>query len=323
MRFLFFLSFIFLISFSKSTFSQVLELGEKLKPIRIDTTIGWKVGGVINLNFSQASFTNWAAGGQNSVSIIGLSSLFANYSKRSSRWDNMLDLGYGILNQGKGKIIKTDDKIDFTSKYGHVAGKNWYYSGLLNFKTQFTNGYNYPNDSIKISSFLAPAYAVSAIGMDYKIRDVFTVFIAPITNKTTIVNNTELANQGYFGVTRASYDSNGVLIKTGSKIRNEFGSYVRFVYKKSLFKDKSVTILSKMELFSNYRKNPQNIDVNLENILGFKINKYLSASITMQMYYDDDVKLTIDKNKDGIIDINGPRLQFKQVLGIGFNYKFS
>ena len=78
-----------------------------------------------------------------------------------------------------------------------------------------------------------------------------------------------------------------------------------------------------MELFSNYRHNPQNIDVNWENIIGFKVNKYISASITIQMYYDDDVKLRIDKNKDGSIDINGPRLQFKQVLGIGFNYKFS
>lgn len=304
-------------------FGQVTEVEKKLHATPIDTVSGWKKGGVIGINFSQASFNNWAAGGQNSISFMGLVNVYANYKKGRASWDNMLDIGYGLLQQGKNKdVIKTDDKIELSSKYGRMASKYWYYAALLNFKTQMTPGYNYPNDSVKISDWLAPAYLLTALGMDYKPDEHLTTFIAPFTSKLTIVNNTALADAGAFGVEKAIYDTAGVVITHGKKYRSEAGGYVRVIYQNTFFKDKSISLLTKLDLFSNYLHNPLNIDVSWETIIGFKVNKYISATITTHLLYDDDIKIAIDTNGDGITDATGPRTQFKEVIGIGFSYKF-
>ena len=105
----------------------------------------WRRGGLIAINFTQVSLTNWAAGGQNSISGNGIINYFANYKRGKNVWDNNLDLGYGMLIQGNDKARKSDDKIDFSSKYGREAFSHWYYSALFNFRSQFTPGYNYPN----------------------------------------------------------------------------------------------------------------------------------------------------------------------------------
>ena len=144
---------------------------DKLKAMVADTVKPWKLGGVISINGQQVSLTNWSAGGNNSVSLSTLVSVFAKYKKGKSTWDNSLDLAYGIINQGQSvKWIKNDDRIQFTSKYGRHAFRKWYYSGLLDFRSQFANGYNYPNDSIYISRFMAPAYALASIGLDRFLR---------------------------------------------------------------------------------------------------------------------------------------------------------
>jgi hypothetical protein len=305
-------------------FAQNTEKEKELRTFVSDTVTGWKKGGVTTLSLAQSSFTNWASGGQNSISINGLISLFANYKKKNSRWDNTLDLGYGVLKQGKDAgFIKTDDKVDFTSKYGSKASKDLFYAALINFKTQMTPGYNYPNDSVKISNFLAPGYLLGAVGMDYKKNDRITVFLAPITAKITFVNDETLSNQGAFGVEPAVFDSLGTTVITpGKKSRSELGGYLRVMYKVNFFKDKSVSMQTKLELFSNYLKNPQNIDANWEAIISMKVNKYITATITANLIYDDDVLIGIDTDDDGTMDKKGPRTQFKEVIGVGFSYKF-
>ena len=117
--------------------SQTTAGEEQLRTQIADSTEGWKKGGIITINLTQTSLTNWAAGGQNALSANGLISVYANYKKGKNLWSNTLDVGYGILKQGKdADFIKTDDKIDFLSKYGRKAAKHWYYTALLNFKTQ-------------------------------------------------------------------------------------------------------------------------------------------------------------------------------------------
>jgi len=297
--------------FSIHAWSQTTEAEKVIRSVSNDSVMGWKTGGLIGLSISQASFTNWAAGGQNTIALGGIVNLFAKYKSEHSSWDNMLDLGYGILQQGKNAdFIKTDDKVDFTSKYGRNASAKWYYAGLVNFKTQMAPGYNYPDVSTKISDLLAPAYALAAIGMDYKPNDKLTAFIAPFTSKNTIVNDEALSNAGAFGV------------DPGKKTRSEIGGYIRMVYQQTYFKDKSVSVLSKLDLFSNYQNNPQNIDVSWETIIGLKVNRFITTTITTHLIYDDDVDIGVDRNDDGVIDGSGPRTQFKEVIGVGLNVKF-
>lgn len=316
------------ILFGLSSFAQVTDGKKKLKTVRKDTTDGWKRGGLININFTQVSLTNWAAGGQNSVSIAGFSSLFANYKKGNSTWDNTLIMQFGQVNQGGQGFIKSDDRIQLTSKYGKKATENWYYAGLFDFQSQFTVGYSEPNNSAtKISDFMAPAYFLGALGMDYKPSDNFTLFIAPVTVKYTVVNNDDLARAGAYGVQGDEFDANGVQTESFENTRLEVGGYLRMMYKKKLMEN--VTYQTNLGLFSNYANNPLNIDVNWDNIFNMIVNKYITASITTSLIYDDDVDITVlnsdgtpQLRPDGITAEIGPRTQFKYVLAIGFAYTF-
>lgn len=315
-----------LIAFAQLSFGQVTDEEARLRKKNNDTIQGWKRGGLISVNLAQTSLTNWAAGGQNSFAINGLLSLFANYKTSKDAWDNSLDIGYGILNQGKNSdFMKTDDKFDFLSKYGREAFKNVYYAALLNFKTQMTIGRDYAKDTAKISNLLAPAYIVGALGMDYKPNSYFSAFVAPVTAKFTIVNDQDLANAGAFGVTPATYDGSGSILKKGERFKSEFGGYIRVIYSKNDFKGeflKNISFTSKIDLFSNYANNPQNIDVSWETLIALKVNKFISVNITTHLLYDDDIDIPIDNNDDGVIDEVGPRTQFKEILGVGFSYKF-
>ncbi len=300
-----------------TTFGQVTEGEKTLREVIADTTLGWKKGGVLSVNLAQTSLKNWAAGGQNSVAINGLFSVFANYKKDKSVWDNSLDLGYGLLKQGKdADYMKTDDKIDFLSKYGREAFKNFYYAALFNFKTQLTAGYQYPDIENKISDLFSPAYMLLALGMDYKPHAYFSAFFAPLTAKFTFVTDQTLSDAGAFGIT------------PGEKLRSEIGGYLRAIYSKNDFTGeflKNVSFTTKLDLFSNYRDNPQNIDVSWETLIAMKVNKFISVSFNTHLLYDDNIKIPIDRNENGIIDPGeapGPRTQFKEIFGVGFSYKF-
>ena len=307
--------------FSFLGFTQITDAEKALKYLVPDSLLGWKKSGIFGLNFSQSTFNNWAAGGQNSVSVNSLFNLSITYRSQKTSWENFLGLGYGMQQQGKSATpIKTDDKIEFTSKYGRKAFKNFLYAGLINFKSQMDAGYNYPNDSVRISDFLAPGYITAAVGLDYKRSDNFSVFAAPLTGRLTIVNSQALADAGAYGVEPAVYDSVGNIISHGKGSKMEFGGYVRIYLKQDIMKN--VNFQTKVDLFSNYMKNPENVDVSWEVLLSMKVNKFISATLSTHLIYDDDVIITVDKDNDGIYDINGPRVQFKEILAVGFSYKF-
>ena len=302
--------------FYTMSFSQITDAEENLRIQNADSTQGWEKGGIFSLNLAQTSLTNWAAGGSNSFAINGLMSTYVNYKRNKSVWVNSLDVGYGLLKQGGSGYMKTDDKFDFLSKYGYEAFKNFYYAALLNFKTQMAPGYKYPDVTNKISDLFSPAYLIVALGLDYKPSDHFSAFIAPLTEKITFVTDQKLSDAGSFGV------------KPGHKTLSEFGGYLRAIYTKNDFKNellKNVTFTTKVDLFSNYTNKPQNIVVNWETLIAFKVNKFISANINTQLIYDDKILIPTDRNGNGTIEPGEgvrSKIQFKEILGIGFSYNF-
>jgi hypothetical protein len=177
-------------------------------------------------------------------------------------------------------------------------------------------GYKYPDKTNKISDLFSPAYLLLALGLDYKPSDHFSAFIAPVTGKITFVTDQKLSDAGAFGV------------KPGNKSLTEFGGYLRAIYTRNDFKSaflKNVTFTSKVDLFSNYLEKPQNIVVNWETLIAFKVNKFLSANVNTQLVYDDKIKVPFDRNGNGTIETGesiGSLIQFKEILGIGFSYNF-
>ncbi len=266
----------------------------------------WKFGGAGSLTFSQVSFTNWAAGGENSYSLNGLMNLHANYKKDRTTWENTLDMGYGIIKQGEKEVRKTDDKLEFMSKFGYKTNSNWYYSGMLNFKTQFGKGYKY-NDAAGTKQLTAdlfsPAYVILSAGMEYKPNDDFYFFLSPLTGKATIVMDDTLSARGAYGV------------EANESFRMEMGGFMKMAYTKEVLKN--VKLNTKVDVFSNYLDKPQNLDINWEVLISMKINEYLSANVNTILLYDDNINYVDD---DGVE--HGPRIQFKEIIGVGLSYSF-
>ncbi len=271
---------------------------------------GWLKGGTIGLNFSQVALSNWAGGGQNTIAANGLVSLFANYKKGKEAWDNSLDLAYGLTSLDAGPFFKSDDRIELNSKYGRQLkdGSKWYYGALLNFRSQFADGFATPTDTTVISKFMSPGYLTFALGFDYKPNKEFSLFLSPLSSKVTFVMDDGLAAVGAYGV------------DTNKNVRFELGGLIQAKYQKDIMEN--VRLTTSLQLFSNYLDRPENIDVFWETLLSMKVNKFITASIGTTLIYDHDIDIAVDRDGDGINEGTGPRLQFRQALNIGLSYKF-
>lgn len=263
-----------------------------------DTTY-WTKGGNYSFNATQVSLTNWSAGGQNAVSGVTKLQLFANYLKGKTAFDNKIDLGFGLSKVEGLALQKNEDIIDLQSKLGIKASEKWFYSASLAFKSQFGPGYSDATNTTKTSNFLAPANLTLAIGMDYKPNDKLTMMIAPIAGKLTIVNDKSI-DATLYG-----------LASSDATTRMEMGASIVSAYKTELMKN--VGFSTELGLFSNYLNNPQNIDVDWKVGIIMKINEYLSAQLDTRLIYDADIKDPAD---------NVAKIQFKELLGLGFNIKF-
>lgn len=274
-----------------------------------DTTVKtWKTGGLFNANFGQTSLSNWAAGGDKlQINASGFMNLFAYYTKGRNTWDNSLDIALGYVKTTSLGERKSDDRLELLTKYGYKMDKKWYLTGLVSFRTQMAPGFNYPkaDSSVKISQFLSPAYLILAAGIDFKPNQNFSLFMSPITSRWVIVQATGLRVPGQKG---------GVYgVPLGKTINNEIGAYLTANYLKELVKN--VTYKGKLELFSNYKRNPQNIDVFMTHLLSANIYKGISANLGLDVIYDDDVRLLGADNASR-------RTQFRQYFGFGYIRKF-
>lgn len=315
-----------------------------------DTTAApknWKKGGQGLLTFNQVGLFNWAAGGTSNMTLISNLGLFANYKKGTTTWDNSLDLAYGFLKnfynnapfKSNSPVTKAEDKIDFNSKFGKKAfNDKFFYTALLNFRTQFAPGFAAPGDAAYISRIMAPAYLQVAIGLDYKPNDKLSMFLSPLAGKFTFVMDDSLANIGAFGVNQL--DANGdPRPGSGENVRAEFGANFRMKFKDDILEN--VGYETQLDLFSNYIDRPGNIDMRWTNNFVAKVNKYLAVTFFTDMIYDHDIAIGIVGN-DGLpvysidptsgnpyIDANGnpvqkkgARLQVKEIFGVGLTYKF-
>ena len=278
-----------------------------------DTTY-WTTPGKFSLNFSQSYYSNWSAGGDNSLNVIGKYTQEANYEKEKHSWKNWLDLALGYNFIGENDPMKTEDKIEFISAYNYKIKKNWEITGLLTFKSQFTKGYEYSKDSTNhVSGFMSPAYIDLGPGITYKPSDHFLAYFSPITPRWVVVLDQDLANKGSFGLTPA--DTVSGVVQDAKKVKGEFGAKMLIAANYGVAKN--VNLSTKLELFSDYLNNPQNIDVNWQVQIDMKVNSWLNVNFSTELIYDDDVVI-FDADDIAL----GPRTQFKQMLMVGVGYSF-
>jgi hypothetical protein len=286
-----------------------------------DTISYWSKENKVGLDISQITFVNWNAGGNNSISGLIKGQFIRTYTRENIHWKNELIMRYGINKQESQEVRKTDDQFAFNSTFGYKRDtiSNWYYAGKFNFNTQFANGYAYPNIDLAISRPFAPAYTFLGIGAEYSRKDLnLNFYLSPLTQKTTMVFDQRLADQGAFGVEKAIYDEFGNLVKRGKNIRNETGILVSSQWKREIFEN--INFENRIALYTDYINNFGNIDVDWQLQLDLTVNQYVKANIRTHLVYDDDIKSK--EEEGGVQVIRGPKIQLKQLLGLGVVYQF-
>ena len=281
----------------------------------------WTKKNIVGLDFNQGAFSNWNAGGYNSISGIVKGDFFRKYEKGRIIWNSDLKVRYGLNKQDNQEVRKTDDVFALNSTFGYRTSvkSSWYHSAKLTLNTQMANGYSYPNTKNPISSIFAPAYLFVGIGAEYKPQNKdFSVYISPATLKSTFVLNDSLANVGAFGLPGGRFDENGTLLRAGKKSRSEFGFLITNQYKKTIAKN--VILDHKISIYTDYLNRFGNVDIDWQLQLEMTVNNFIKATVGTHLIYDDDIKAK--KEVDGVQVITGPRLQFKQLLGVGLTYTF-
>lgn len=281
---------------------------------------GWSSAGNFSLLFNQAAFNSeWQGGGVTNISGNLNVSYDLNYKKGSISWDNKLLADYGATKiKSEDHIQKTNDRLEILSVVGkQIAESHWFYSGMLNFKTQFDSGFEETEEVIDLGTgqmvtitnrdrntkFLSPAYLLVGPGMLWKKSDNLKVNFAPATAKFIFVDgqftdpldprNRLDGNNSYFGV-----DANETMtFELGFAVN----AYAKFDVMTNISME---NILS---LYSNYLEDPQNVDLDYTANLNMKINNYISANVAFQAIYDDNA-------------VQG--FQIREALGIGLTYKF-
>ncbi len=294
-----------------------------LKVKSIDTLPNWEQKNRAGLDINEVTFVNWSAGGSNSISALLKFESVLNYTEGLLRWKNKAIVNYGINKQQEQKLRKTSDELELISTLGFQKDSlsNWYFSSRFNFKTQFSNGYNYPNRDNPISRFMAPGYLFIGGGVEYgKNIEKFSTYFSPLTFKSTFVLDRDLSNAGSFGVEKAIVDEEGNIIKEGERVRTEIGMLLTNEFETEVFEN--IAIKSRASLYSDYLNSFGNIDVDWEVMFNFKVNQYVRASLGSHLKYDNDVKTIVDTEVDDEVAIEGAKIQWKQILGIGVVVNF-
>ena len=285
---------------------RIIEIAKK--PIKAKW---WNTKNSIGLDINEAAFVNWNAGGNNSVAGLLKVEFVRFYNKFHILWNNEIFARYGLNQQEEKGLRKTDDKLEINSTFGYRKDTvtNWYYSVKLNFKTQFSEGFKYPDTSSPISKFFSPAYLFLGAGAQYEQKSQqFSIYLSPATLKSTFVLDETLSNSGAFGV------------KKGSENKSEFGSLIQSTWSKELFKN--VLMTNRLNLYTDYFNDFGNIDVNWDLNLTLTINNFIKTNIGTYLIYDNNIKFKDDLNNDGELETLGARVQLKQLLGIGVIFDF-
>ncbi|WP_240938665.1 DUF3078 domain-containing protein [Arenibacter sp. 6A1] len=304
------------------SFKRTKPLDEQYKRFRIPSF--WEKENKLGINLSEVAFINWNAGGNNSVSALANIKFVRNYKFRYIKWDNDLELRYGINSQENEKLRKTDDAIRISSTFAYRRDtiSNWYYSVRANFNTQFSKGFKYPNRKTPISRFMAPGYGFIGAGTSFIPEGKkLNLYISPFTQKATFILDQDLADKGAFGAKRAQYDADGNKITDGENVLMEFGFLVTNTWESKIYEN--AKLRSRASLYSDYLKSFGNIDIDWELNLELKVNKYVSTNLGTHILYDDDILFDPVKAEDGTIINEGvPKIQFKQLFAVGISYNF-
>lgn len=253
---------------------------------------GWHMNAVVGAGLSQAAFSNWAQGGENSFSYT-LSGLMNGtlYSERS-RWSNSLSLRYGQAKIGDDEAKKTDDEIYFESIFVYRVWDPFHPYAAATLRTQFALGYDYPDNSprVRVSKFFDPAYLTQSVGLIYEPSVIFSSRLGVAMREVITSEFPQYADDS---------ETLTEIEKTRFDVGMEWVSTLNYEFLPNM------VYLSRLELFAPFDAFDR-VVVRWDNVVSGKINNWFSVNLGVQVL--NDVNVT-------------PRTQLKQTLTIGVSYQ--
>ena len=276
----------------------------------------WRFKSDLSYLLSQGAISNWAKGGENNISSVLDVTSAMNYNNKLTKVNSSTSARFALGLQASGRnadLKKNLDILEINSKINHKAFGKFDLSGLFQFKTQFLPGYNYPNDSVKVSKFFNPATFLFGYGLEYKPDKNTFISFSPVSFKGTFVPDTANINQTKYG------------IAADKRSKRELGAYLTLNSRLVLFE--KVNMSNRLQLFSNFLSNPQNVDVEWEMIATMGLNWFTDLRLNMHLIYDDDTMLPVFDRGEPVLGTDGkqkkaPMVQFKELLGVSFIFKF-
>ena len=311
---------------AQSQAAKIIETTKAEDPEKKESN--WKISGIISFNASATGLVNWAAGGNNNINMVAAANVSFLYKNGPFAWDSNIDTDFGesFVDNSKHNWQKTNDKLNISTKFGWEMAKSWYLTALGSFKTQYAFGYNYSQDELSpISQFMTPSYTDLSVGIDWKPNSIFTIYVSPIAGRITTATNDQLREK-YFG---ADYYNKFLDPATQICVRNyqaEFGASLKAGVNYAAIDN--LKIISTVTVFTPYSAKPH-VDLDWDFSISYQFLKVLNVSLGTQLKYYD--RVLFDKldpetkapilNTDGTI-AQGPRVQFKTILGLGIGYSF-
>jgi hypothetical protein len=273
----------------------------------------WKYHTETAFVLNQAALSNWVKGGENSISTALDITGYADYNNKLLKVssNNFARLKFGYLKSGGDPLRKNIDLLETNSKLNHKAFGKFDFSGIMLFKTQIAAGKNYfktsagKDTSTLVSKFMNPAIITIGFGLDYKPNKTTSINLSPLSYKGTFVTDTTHIDQTQYGIAK------------NRKSLNEPGA--SFMITNEFKPTESITIVNRLQLFTNYIHNPQNIDVDWEMIATVRLNWFTDVRFNTHLIFDDDTRT--DKRVEGIMKKTA-RIQFKEMLGFSLYFRF-
>ena len=269
--------------------------------------INWLQNLESSLHFSQAYISpNWYQGGKSNLNAI----IDLRYNIKLNPafhpnfiFENTVQYRLGLNNAPEDTVHSyniTEDLFQFNTLIGIKAVKRWYYTITGQFKTQLLNNYR-TNTNDLVASVLSPGELNVGIGMTYNYSNPrntlnFKASIDPLSYNMKMCTNTRL-NPTAFG------------IEEGHKTISQYGSKTELTFWCKLAYN--IEYNSRLFMFTNY----EYVQGDWENTVTFNINKFLSTKIFAHLRYQSDAQPREDTK--------WYKFQLKEVLSIGFSYRFS
>jgi hypothetical protein len=277
----------------------------------------WKYRSEASFMLNQTALYNWVKGGEKSISFLTDIIGYATYNNPELKITsvNYARIKLGFLKSGDNPLRKNVDLIETNFKVNHKAFGKFDFSAIMLFKTQLAPGYNYSADPPPmVSKFLNPSILTMGLGLDYKPSKVTSINFSPFSFKSTLVTDTAHIDQTKYGIAE------------NKRSRNEPGASL--VVTNEYKPIKNITLVNRLQLFTNYINNPLNIDVDWEFIGVFNLNWFTEIRLNTHLIYDDDTKTVVldDDNKpvmgpDGLPKKTA-RAQFKEMFGLSMIFRF-